>query len=221
MLLRKDYRKLSSFVKLNLTKSIGSLYFSIFLIFFGITIYFFPAVFRIISDFSYQLHFRVRQETQAQENNGPIYISSELLNSTGVFGDFPNRIIIPTVGIDLPVKSSRIINGIWETHDGAANFGLGSALPGTTGNSVIFAHAKWDFFLPLQSIRKDDQISVQTKSGKWHTYLVTEYREVRPDQLEIIAPTPDKTLTLFTCSGFADSKRLVVIAKEKVINLVK
>jgi len=26
-------------------------------------------------------------------------------------------------------------------------------------------------------------------------------------------PTPDETLTLYTCSGFADSKRLIVTAK--------
>ena len=47
----------------------------------------------------------------------------------------------------------------------------------------------------------------------WFNYTVSEIKEVIPSQIEVIAPTPDETLTLYTCSGFGDSMRLIVIAK--------
>ena len=48
---------------------------------------------------------------------------------------------------------------------------------------------------------------------KWYEYEIKEIKEVLPSQTETIAPTKEETLTLYTCSGFSDSKRLIVIAK--------
>lgn len=137
------------------------------------------------------------------------------MNTSEVLGDYPIKLVIPSVKIDLIVKPSKVINGVWEIHEDSAGYGLGSALPGRKGNSVIFAHARKNFFLPLVKINKNDLISVQTKDGRWYSYVVVEKKEVNSTQVEVIAPTNDKTLTLFTCSGFIDSKRLIVVAKEK------
>lgn len=188
----------------------------VFLTSFGLTIYFLPVIFRVFTDFSFNLHLRARQEIKAYENNGPIYISNELIQTTNIIGDYPVRIIIPAVNIDLTVEPAKVNDGVWEVHDTKANFGLGSALPENKGNSVIFAHAKDNLFLPLRSVNKNDLISLLTRDGKWFNYQVVEKKEVSPEQIETIRPTFDKTLTLFTCSGFADSQRLIVIAKEKV-----
>lgn len=38
-------------------------------------------------------------------------------------------------------------------------------------------------------------------------------KEVLPESVEVVAPTTDETLTLYTCTGFADQKRLIVTAK--------
>lgn len=130
-----------------------------------------------------------------------------------VIGDYPVRIIIPQLKIDLAIEPSKVVDGFWEIHNDVANFGVGSSLPDENGNTVIFAHAKKKQFGPLRAIKKDYEISVQTKNGLWYTYKVVEKKEVRPYNVEVIAPTQDKTLTLFTCSGFADSKRLIVVAK--------
>lgn len=97
--------------------------------------------------------------------------------------------------------------------DEVAGYGLGSALPGRSGNSVIFAHAKKNLFLPLRNIKINDLIYVVTENNHWYSYAVIEKREVFPNQVEVIASTDDKILTLFTCSGFADTKRLIVRAK--------
>lgn len=124
----------------------------------------------------------------------------------------PVRIMIPSVQIDLPVKEAKIVNGYWEVFPTGAGFGLGSAYPDEIGNTVIFAHARKGMFLPLKEVKVKDNIYVFTKD-KWYGYKVEEIKEVLPSQIEVIAPTKNRTLTLFTCTGFADSKRLIVMAK--------
>lgn len=171
---------------------------------------------RIFFNFSFQLYLRAKQEPKNQINLfGPIHVDSRLLETAEVFDDFPVRLIIPSVKIDVPVKPSKVIAGVWELHEDAAGYGLGSALPGRFGNSVIFAHARAKLFLPLRKIKINDLISVKTRDDHWFSYTVVEKKEVDPTQIEVIAPTFDKTLTLFTCSGFVDSKRLIVVAKQK------
>jgi len=127
-------------------------------------------------------------------------------------GKIAKRIIIPEVSIDLEVKKSKLINGYWEVFDDSAGWGEGSGIPGEKGNQVIFAHARKGLFLPLRFIKVGDKIYLLTDS-KWFMYEVKEIKEVYPNQVEVIAPTEDETLTLYTCSGFADTKRLIVIAK--------
>ena len=99
-----------------------------------------------------------------------------------------------------------------EVFPDVAGFGLGSAYPDETGNQVIFAHARKGLFLPLKNVKVGQIVYVMTKE-KWFSYKIEEIKEVLPSQTEVIAPTPDQVLTLYTCSGFADSKRLIVKAK--------
>jgi len=127
-------------------------------------------------------------------------------------GVVAERITIPKISIDLPVSSSKVINGYWEVFEDRAGWGEGSGYPGELGNQVIFAHARDGLFLPLKDVELGMQIYVLTK-GSWFDYEVKEVREVTPDQVEVITPTDDETLTLYTCSGYDDSKRLIVVAK--------
>lgn len=127
----------------------------------------------------------------------------------------PVQVIIPSITIDLSVVDAEIIDGHWEVSENFANHGMGSAYPGQIGNMVIFAHARPNLFLDLQNISENDLIYILTDK-KWYSYTVTEITQVTPDQVEVIAPTDDERITLFTCSGFADEKRLIVVGKRKV-----
>lgn len=124
----------------------------------------------------------------------------------------PVRIVIPDLNIDVPVKPARIVNGYWEVFQDSAGFGLGSSYPEDTGNQVIFAHARVGLFLPLKNVKTESAVYVFTQD-KWFRYTVKEIKEVLPTQKEVIAATSDATLTLYTCTGFADSKRLIIVAK--------
>ncbi len=140
----------------------------------------------------------------------PVKVAPEVI--TYLQGQPPNRIILPSLSIDIPVRISPIKQGYWVVYKDSAGFGEGSTAPGNKGNTVIFAHAREGLFLGLKTIRIGARIYVFTQD-RYFTYIVTEIKEVLPNDIEVISPTIDETLTLYTCSGFLDKKRLIVIGK--------
>jgi len=126
----------------------------------------------------------------------------------------PEKVVIPDLDIDLTVKPSRLIDGYWEVFSDSAGWGEGSGEPGKPGNQVIFAHARDGLFKPLNKASVGMNVYVLTKK-EWFSYEITNIKEVLPNQTEVIKPTDDEILTLYTCSGFADTKRLIVTAKRK------
>jgi len=132
-------------------------------------------------------------------------------STLGENGKLPLRIIIPEIGINLEVKKASVIDGYWEVFQESAGWGEGSGIPGEKGNQVIFAHARKGLFLPLRSIKVGEEIYVLTE-GEWYKYKVSDVKEVYPNETDVILPTEDERLTLYTCSGFSDEKRLIVTA---------
>jgi LPXTG-site transpeptidase (sortase) family protein len=143
---------------------------------------------------------------------GPIKISDKLLENQKSTTQNPLRIVIPSVSIDLSIIEAPVVAGYWELSETTASHGVGSANPGQIGNTVIFAHARTGLFAPLRNIKKSQLIYVLTKD-RWYRYQVDQIKEVKETQTQVVAPTTSETLTLFTCSGFLDSKRLIVTAK--------
>jgi sortase A len=124
----------------------------------------------------------------------------------------PQRIIIPELSIDLPVRKAPIVKGYWQVFPDSAAWGEGSGYPGKPGNEVIFAHAREGLFLPLKDVKEGMKVYVLADAA-WYGYEVRQIKEVYPNQIEVIAPTEEETLTLYTCTGFQDSERLIVVAK--------
>ncbi len=120
-------------------------------------------------------------------------------------------IIIPRLNIDLSVAPSKIKNGYWEVSETSASHGEGSANPGENGNVVVFAHAREGLFLGLRGVEKGDTVYILT-ANRWYKYKVSEIVNVYPNDITTVAPTNSEVLTLFTCSGFFDEKRLIVKA---------
>ncbi len=143
-------------------------------------------------------------------SKNPITISPELLNSASS-QNIPVRVIIPKSDIDLKVIPAKIVDGYWETSETYASYGEGSGTPGQHSNTVIFAHARAGLFYNLKDIKNGDSIYVFTKN-KWYSYKVNKIAAVYPNQKEAIEPTKKETLTLYTCTGYNDEKRLIVTA---------
>lgn len=98
-----------------------------------------------------------------------------------------------------------------------------TALPGSVGNAVIVGHSSayvWDrsqkygtIFATLDRLKENDLIWIQTSEGLF-AYKVTGRLIVKPSAVEILNPTNEATLTLFTCYPVGTTKsRLVVQAK--------
>ncbi len=76
----------------------------------------------------------------------------------------------------------------------------GTALPWATGNIGIAAHRD-TYFRGLEKIRKDDTIRFSTVDGL-KSYRVTSTTIVKPDEVKVLQPTKDDTITLVTCYPF-------------------
>lgn len=169
----------------------------IILIFIGVT---------LISSFLFWKGYGFYQKTVLSFNKAPS------LSAQAYEGVRPSKIIIDSAKIDIPITQSEIVNGVWEISDSGASFLKGSSAPGFGGNIVIYGHNRRAIFGRLKSVKKDDEVRVLNENGEMFKYKVTEILTVNPDQIEVVSPTNQEVLTIYTCTGFLDSKRLVVKA---------
>lgn len=186
----------------------------ILLLVFGALLIAFPKAYKYVSDHPAGLNPSQKATTKVtsvKNSTSPIQIDPSLL-SDRESAQPPQRIVIPNLSIDLSIVEANVVDGYWELSETTASHGVGSANPGENGNIVVFAHAREGLFLPLRNIKAGDTIYILTKD-RWSRYQVFETKEVAPAESQVIAPTPVETLTLYTCSGFLDSKRLIVSAK--------
>lgn len=114
--------------------------------------------------------------------------------------------------IDLPVEVMSFGLKGWEVASQAASIASTSAYPGESGNIIIYSHNLRELFGKLSKVKIGDQVKLSSKEGATHLYTVTKRVVVNPDQIDSLRPTDSETLTLYTCTGLFDSKRLVVQA---------
>jgi len=122
------------------------------------------------------------------------------------------KILIPAIDSELLVvegTDSRQLR--W----GAGHL-TGSAYPGESGNCVLAAHRDYTFgtyFSRLDEVHEGDTIEIEYL-GFTHSYRVTGSLVTTPDDLSVLMPTENPTLTLITCHPRGSGKeRLIVIAE--------
>jgi len=125
--------------------------------------------------------------------------------------DMLTRVVIPKISLDaiLVEGASRR-----DLSDGPGHMKK-TAQPGQTGNAVITAHRD-TFFRHIYELGKGDDILVR-RAGQVYKYEVSGKKIVLPEDVSVLKPTPDATLTLITCYptyyiGPAP-KRLVVFSR--------
>ncbi len=122
--------------------------------------------------------------------------------------NYPIRVVIPKIDIDLPVKIAQIVDGYWEVHDDYVSWGAESGLPGKNGNQVLFAHNKVDFFARLPELVSGDLVYVYS-NNQMFKYVILNTKSVKPSDKSVIAASQDEIITLYTCDGPRDSLRFV------------
>ena len=118
------------------------------------------------------------------------------------------RITIPSLEVDAPAveTGTKYEDGqlVWETAKHAVGHLKGTSNPGETGNIVMAGHisspirGEGNVFKRLPEIALGSQVYLYTPQGRY-TYIVVKTKVVLPNDIEVIEPTLQPTLTLITC----------------------
>ncbi len=135
----------------------------------------------------------------------------------------PNRILIPSLGLDTIVKYVPFDGYTWLI-SGLQNeiAWMGStSWPGLGGNTGLAGHVTLRNgadgpFRQLESLQAGDVITVVTERNLY-TYKVRQQNVVKDDDFSIVKPSQQPILTLITCAGWNSDlghylQRLIVIA---------
>ena len=126
----------------------------------------------------------------------------------------PIKIYIPKIKRTLNISDGYISGDRWAISDTGVSFLTTSALPGKMGNSVIYGHNTQGILGGLWRVSTGDNIYIVLANGEFVKYQVAETKEIKPSQVEILNNSEDSRLTLYTCSGFLDTARFVVVAQK-------
>src|SRR5579885_2406032 len=124
----------------------------------------------------------------------------------------PVRIIIKAAHIDIPVIPTKFTNGVWTTTDDGASYLLSSPVPGQIGNSIIYAHDFASLFGNLVTVKPGEEVEIQYSDKSIKKFTIEYTSIVSPNESSILAPSHDRRITLYTCTGWFDSKRFVAVA---------
>jgi len=124
----------------------------------------------------------------------------------------PISLSIPQIRLSLPLETTYISHNTWGIAKNGASYLDNSARPGENGAIILYGHNTDDRFGPIRWLTKGDKITLVTSDKKVHNYVIEKTLEVSPDEVTVFEQTSE-TLILYTCSGFADTKRFIVIAK--------
>lgn len=127
----------------------------------------------------------------------------------------PTQLIIPKVDVDLTIEETAINNGAWQVSERGASHLTISARPGEKGPIIMYGHNTDDRLGPIRWLSQGDTITLQTADKKSHIYKISQTMSVSPKKIDIFTARKGETLILYTCDGFADLQRFVIIALPK------
>lgn len=125
----------------------------------------------------------------------------------------PTRVVVPSVGIDLPVKMGTYDPSTQEwTVDTQSAFYADRSVPinDNNGSTLIYGHAQYGLFSRLPEITDGATAEIYTDTGKVFSYTFQSSRQVTPDDTSIFTTAGAPILTLQTCSGPFDTYRTLV-----------
>lgn len=153
------------------------------------------------------IFFYVYTQTILSFKVSPMVVGAAHLPST-----YPVAITIDTAHINASIIPTTIKDGIWQiAHDKAA-FLETSSTPAEGGNIIIYGHNLKNLFGNLYLAKVGDTIKVKTANNLIYEYQVKDIKTVDPSDIDEVTPTDYEVLTVYTCTGLFDSKRLVIKA---------
>ena len=125
----------------------------------------------------------------------------------------PAKIFIPQLKRTLEISDGFIKDNRWTVSSTGVSYLTTSGNLGQAGNVVLYGHNTKDVLGSLWKVQVGDVVEVTDSGGNIRKYEIFERKEVKPNAVEILESADDERLTIYTCSGFLDTARFVVIAK--------
>lgn len=116
------------------------------------------------------------------------------------------------VGVDVAIKEAGIVNGIWQVHPNEVSYLKTSDGIGGSSNIILYGHNKINVLGPIRHIKIGAVIELTGSDGNVYKYEVTKTDTVKPDNLVYLNELDRETLTIYTCTGFLDTERFIVVA---------
>jgi LPXTG-site transpeptidase (sortase) family protein len=148
------------------------------------------------------------------ERNNPLRISFKEYTPTNYsnYNVTPKRILVKSLNIDLPIIEATIENNKWTTTNKGVSYLVDSPVPGLKGNSILYGH-NWNNLLGnLKYAHPGEIIEIAYSDGTIKQFSINTMGVVTPNETHVLLPSKDVRITLYTCTGFLDTKRLVVTA---------
>lgn len=127
-------------------------------------------------------------------------------------GDVVGRIVVPGIGLDAPLVEMADVDDRENLDKGPAHL-AGSALPGQPGNCVIAGHRTTYShpFFSLDAVREGDIVMLIDISRSEYVYRVAQVLIVEPDEVWVMEPTPDPSVTLIACHPLYSARNRIVV----------
>jgi len=151
----------------------------------------------------------------------PPHQHPKLLPGTGSTGAGPSQVVaylsIPKLGIKNAQVFDRGVDGSGNMliAKGYAVTHYANSSPIGNGNAVLYGHddIEGSIFGRLKDLAVGDELDVALTDGLSVVYHVTARTIVAPTAVQILQPTNDVRLTVFTCwPNWVDTQRVVVTA---------
>lgn len=123
----------------------------------------------------------------------------------------PVLISIPAIHVQLPIIPSQVKNRQWETTTDGISYLNISPQPGEKGNSIFYGHNFPNLLGGLPKVKPGDEISITFDDNTIKNFLIKYTSIVSPAQVDILKPSHDKRITIYTCIGWFDMKRFVAV----------
>lgn len=150
------------------------------------------------------------QKLQATPSTTPTTANPANLPPPPPSGESVAQIRIPKIGLDQLIVQGVNLADLRK----APGHYPSTPLPGEQGNAAIAGH-RTTYGAPFNRLGElvdGDEILVTTVKGSF-TYTVGRVHVVKPNQVEVLDPTPTPVLTLTTCHPkYSAKERLIVVA---------
>ncbi len=161
---------------------------------------------------------------------------ANILKYLPVVGPYEDRLIIPKLGINVPIvrpSMDALMKEDWKQFETDIQSALkggvvhypGSARPGQAGNFFVTGHSSYypwdsgqykDVFARLHGLDPGDTYTVYY-GGDRHTYRVIKKYEVKPSNVSVLdQPTTKRFSTLMTCTPVGTTLRRLIVQAEEI-----